>query len=360
MGFGSLALGTLMAESGLTTKALGADAPVAPAPKGFASSLGPKAPQFAAKAKRVIHIFMNGGPSQVDTFDPKPSLTKYDGKPIPLELRTERKTGAAMASPFAFKKYGQSGIEVSDLFAHVGECIDDICVIRSMHADVPNHEPSLMLMNCGEARQARPSVGSWLLYGLGSENQNLPGFVVLCPGGMPISEAQNWQVGVPARDLPGDVCQQPAHRDRAADRAHQEQADRARRPAGPARPLDAAQPRAPGASPAGGPARGPDPVVRAGLPDAVRGRRRLRRLEGDPQEVKDLYGPGVQARQLLVARRLLERGVRYVQVYHGAGQPWDSHDDIGTEHKRLAEQCDRPIAALLKDLKRSGMLDDTW
>ena len=141
MGFGSLALGTLMAEAGLTTKtARGADAAKA-AP--FVSSLGPKPPQFAPKAKRVIHLFMNGGPSQVDTFDPKPALDKYNGKPIPLDLRTERRTGAAMASPFKFKKYGQSGIEVSDLFANVGECIDDICVIRSMHADVPNHEPSL-------------------------------------------------------------------------------------------------------------------------------------------------------------------------------------------------------------------------
>ncbi len=196
MGFGSLALGTLMAES---APASGPGGPDAAASQGFTSSLAPKAPPFAPKAKRVIHLFMNGGPSQVDTFDPKPSLTKYDGKPIPLNLSTERKTGAALASPFGFKKYGQSGIEVSDLFNHVGECADDLCVIRSMHADVPNHEPSLMLMNCGDARQVRPSVGSWLLYGLGSENQNLPGFVVLCPGGMPIAEAQNWQAGF----LPG-------------------------------------------------------------------------------------------------------------------------------------------------------------
>src|SRR6202034_4189068 len=155
--------------------------------------LAPRQPHFPAKAKRVIHIFMNGGPSQVDTFDPKPSLEKYNGKAIPLDLRTERRTGAAMASPFKFKKYGQSGIEVSDLFSNVGECIDDICVIRSMHADVPNHEPSLMLLNCGDGRQIRPSMGSWVTYGLGSENQNLPGFIAMCPGGYPIQETQNWQ-----------------------------------------------------------------------------------------------------------------------------------------------------------------------
>src|SRR5215208_7740041 len=118
-----------------------------------ANPLAPKSPHFAPKAKRVIHLFMNGGPSHVDTFEPKPALAKYAGKPLPMEnLRTERKSGAAFPSPFKFKKYGQSGIEVSELFSHVAESIDDIAVIRSMHADVPNHEPSLLLMNCGDAR----------------------------------------------------------------------------------------------------------------------------------------------------------------------------------------------------------------
>ena len=138
---------------------------------------------------------MNGGPSQVDTFDPKPLLAKYHGKPLPgPTLRTERKTGAALGSPFAFKKYGQSGIEVSDLFARTAKRhIDDMCIIRSMYADVPNHEPSLMLMNCGDGRLQRPSMGSWITYGLGSENQNLPGFIAMCPGGYPIVATQNWR-----------------------------------------------------------------------------------------------------------------------------------------------------------------------
>ena len=138
---------------------------------------------FPAKAKRVIHIFANGGPSQVDTFDPKPMLRKWHGKLLPNTLKTERVTGAAMGSPFEFKRYGQSGIEVSELFSHVGECIDDIAVIRSLHTDVPNHEPSLLMMNCGESRLPRPSMGSWLTYGLGTENQNLPGFIAMCPNG---------------------------------------------------------------------------------------------------------------------------------------------------------------------------------
>src|SRR5688572_24883579 len=164
------------------------------ASESFASPLAPKQPHFPAKAKHVIHIFCNGGPSHVDTFDPKPSLAKYAGKNLPMEnLRTERKTGAAYPSPFKFQKYGQSGIEVSELFSNVAESIDDIAVIRSMHADVPNHEPSLLLMNCGEARLVRPSMGSWLTYGLGTENLNLPGFIAMVPGGYPIVETQNWQ-----------------------------------------------------------------------------------------------------------------------------------------------------------------------
>src|SRR5262249_39291747 len=180
VGFASLGLAGLLASRG----------ELAAAPAASASPLAPKKPHFPAKAKRVIHLFMNGGPSHVDTFDPKPALEKYAGKPLPREnLRTERKTGAAYPSPFSFQKYGESGIEVSELFAHTAQSIDDIAVIRSMHADVPNHEPSLMLMNCGEARLIRPSMGSWVTYGLGSENQNLPGFIAMCPCGYPIQDA---------------------------------------------------------------------------------------------------------------------------------------------------------------------------
>src|SRR6476661_6864108 len=164
------------------------------------SPLAPKQPHFPPKAKRVIHIFANGGPSHVDSFDPKPLLTKYHGKALPTaNLPTERKTGAAFGSPFKFEKRGRCGLEVSDLFAHTAKHIDDLCVIRSMHADVPNHEPSLLLMNCGEARLIRPSMGSWVTYGLGTENQNLPAFMAMCPGGYPIQESQNWQAGF----LPG-------------------------------------------------------------------------------------------------------------------------------------------------------------
>src|SRR4029079_10189880 len=196
MGLGLLGLAGVLQQGGL----LGADAISAISGKsgdetaGYQNPLAERRPHFPAKAKRVIHLFMNGGPSHVDTFDPKPSLQKYAGKPLPTEnLATERKTGAAFPSPFKFQQYGQSGLPVSELFQHTARHIDDIAVIRSMHADVPNHEPSLLLMNCGDSRLVRPSMGSWLTYGLGTENLNLPGFVAMVPRGVPIQETQNWQ-----------------------------------------------------------------------------------------------------------------------------------------------------------------------
>src|SRR4051812_20139863 len=144
-------------------------------------SLLPKMPHFAPKAKRVIHLFMNGGPSAMDTFDPKPSLEKYAGKQIP-GLPGESSGGAILPSPFKFQKYGKSGIDISELFPHVAKCADDLCVVRSMYGDQINHEPGIMLMNCGDAQLSRPTLGAWVTYGLGTENQNLPGYIALCPG----------------------------------------------------------------------------------------------------------------------------------------------------------------------------------
>ncbi len=184
MGLGALGLASLLSDE----QAQAAEA-----------TLAAREPHFQPRAKRVIHFFLNGGPSHVDTFDPKPALEKYAGQPVPQNLTTERKTGAAFPSPFKFKKYGESGIEVSELFAKTAAHIDDMAIVRSMYAQVPNHEPSLMLMNCGDSVQPRPSVGAWMLYGLGTENQNLPGFVAMCPGGYPIKDAENWQSGF----LPG-------------------------------------------------------------------------------------------------------------------------------------------------------------
>ena len=348
MGMGTLALGSVLGQT------LGARAAETP----DLNPLLPKSPQFPGKAKRVIHLFMNGGPSHVDTFDPKPQLTKYNGKELPVHLMTERKTGAAFGSPFNFQKYGQSGIEVSDLFAKTAESIDDICVIRSMQADVPNHEPSLMLMNCGESRMIRPSMGSWVTYGLGSENQNMPGFITMCPGGYPIQESQNWQSAflpgvfqgtyIDTRNTEIDKLIENIRNTYVTTKEQRAQLDLLKQ-------LNVEHENR----------RQKDAQLEARV-ESFELAYRMQMDAADafdigrePQHIRDLYGPGVQGRQMLIARRLIERGVRFVQVWHGAGQPWDSHDDIEKNHRRLAEECDQAIGALLKDLKQRGMLEDT-
>jgi hypothetical protein len=174
-GFGAVALSSVFAQAGM----------LAPPRAGSTNPLAPKDPHFPARAKRLIFLFMNGGPSHVDTFDPKPALARYDGKPLPPNLRPQRGNQAnrtLLASPFTFKRHGQSGIEVSQLFPEIAKAIDDICVLRGVHTDTPNHEPGLLMMNSGNMQPIRPSLGSWVTYALGSENQNLPGFGVLCPG----------------------------------------------------------------------------------------------------------------------------------------------------------------------------------
>lgn len=348
LGFGTFALQDLLADH-----ALGKESEVGGNP------LLPKQPHYLPKVKRVIHIFANGGPSHVDTFDPKPSLEKYAGQNMPGKTpRTERKTGALYPSPFKFRKRGQSGIEVSELFERTSEHIDDMCVIRSMHSDVPNHEPSLLLMNTGEARLVRPSVGSWITYGLGTENQNLPAFVAMCPGGYPIQESQNWQAGF----LPGiyqgtyidtkhedvDKLISNIRNQRLSTKAQRAQLD-----------LIQELNRAHQAT------RSEDPQLEARIQSFELAYRMqseafdVFNVANEPKHVLDAYGPGVQARQLLIARRLLERGVRYVQVWHGQGQPWDSHDDVEKRHRKLAGECDMGIAALIKDLKERGLFEDT-
>ena len=323
------------------------------------NSLAAKQPHFAPKAKRVIHFFLNGGPSHVDTFDPKPALEKYAGKPLPTEnLRTERKTGAAFPSPFKFQRYGKSGLEVSELFAKTAQHADDIAVIRSMYAQVPNHEPSLMLMNCGDSIQARPSLGAWLMYGLGTENQNLPGFVTMCPGGYPIKDSENWQSGF----LPG-VYQgtfiDPQHKeiDKLIENIRSPHATTAmqRRQLDLLKKLNGSHLQA----------RQNDSKLDARIQSFELAFRMQMEatdafdLSKEPQNVRELYGDHVHGRQTLIARRLLERGVRFVQLWHGAGQPWDHHDNIEGNLKKHCGDIDGPIAALLTDLKRLGMLDDT-
>ena len=319
---------------------------------------GAKRPPLPFKAKRVLHLFMNGGVSHVDTFDPKPQLTKFGGRPIPITLKTERRTGSAFASPFSFKPYGKSGIEVSEIFSNVGECVDDLCVIRSMHTDIPNHEPSLMMLNCGDVRQVRPSFGSWVTYGLGTENENLPGFIVLCPDGLPTQGNQNWRSAF----LPGAF--QATHidtREVQIEKLIENIRNTTTTAKEQRRELDLLKELNQGFQER----RQNDALLEARVQSCVLGFRMQMEaddafdLTKEPASMHKLYGEGMQARQMMIARRLLERGVRFVQVWHGAGQPWDSHDDIKTNHGRLARECDQPIAALLKDLKQRGMLEDT-
>ena len=342
IGMGAVALGTMLHEEAAA-----------------GNPLLPKEPHFPGRAKHVIHLFMNGGPSQVDTFDPKPALEKYAGKNLPTaNLKTERPTGAALPSPFKFKRYGESGIEVSELFPHVAESADELAVIRSMHADVPNHEPSLLLLNCGDARQVRPSMGAWVTYGLGTENQNLPAFVAMCPGGYPIQESQNWQAGF----LPGvyqgtyiDTKHQGIDKLIANIRNDRLSLPQQRRQLDLLQQLNRQHQKQ----------RADDSELESRIESfELAYRMQMEAAEAfdvsrEPKHVLEMYGEGVQARQILVARRLVERGVRYVQVWHGAGQPWDSHDDLEKNHRRLAKQCDQAIGALLKDLKQMGLLEET-
>ena len=346
-----LGLGWLGAASLLADEATAAAA-------GPASTLAPRPPHFPARARAVIHIFANGGPSHLDTFDPKPALEKYAGREIPGALKTERRTGAALPSPFAFARHGASGLEVSELFPSVARHADRLCVVRSMHADVPNHEPSLMLMNCGDARLVRPAAGAWVTYGLGTENQNLPGFVALCPGGYPIKGTENWRSAFLPGAFQGTYVDTKKRKvDELVEYVRHPVLDRAtqRRQFDLTTSLDRRHLEA----------RGHDPALDARLATLELAWRMQAEageafdVSREPEHVLERYGDDVQGRQMLIARRLVERGVRYVQVWHGQGQPWDSHDHIEQNHRRLAQESDRAIGALLDDLVGLGLLETT-
>ena len=343
-----------LSRAGTGLAALGLADLLAPSPTNAALA---RARQFAPKAKRIIHFFLNGGPSHVDTFDPKPALQKYAGQALPRTFITERKTGAAFPSPFAFKRYGKSGIEVSELFALTAQHRDDIAVVRSLQAQVPNHEPSLMLMNCGDSIQTRPSLGAWLMYGLGSENANLPGFVAMCPGGHPIKGAENWQSAflpgamqgtyIDSKNTSVEKLLENIRNASGSPNAQQRQLDLLRT-------LNQAHLR-----------ERTDPRLEARIQSFELAFRMQTEaadafdVTREPQSMRDLYGDTIHGRQTLIGRRLLERGVRFVQLWHGAGQPWDNHEKIEINHRKLAAEIDQPIAALLADLKQRGMLEDT-
>jgi hypothetical protein len=361
-GFVSTALTYLLAADGFFSPLKAAQSKVDVSP------LARKPPHFAAKAKSCIFLFMYGGPSQVDTWDPKPELVKYHGRPMPnLEsdpLLKVRNPGTLLGSTRTFRKCGQSGVEVADIFPHLGECVDDMAVVRSVYADSFAHGSGLLQMNTGFIRQGYPSLGSWVTYGLGTENQNLPAFVVLLDHrGGPISGPPNWGSGfMPATyqgtqfrtsGTPVLYMEPPEGTTQNQQRQQLDLLSKLNQLHGSADPDNS------------------DLMARirsyelafrmqTTAPEAVD----LTKESAQTQRSYGLDNPSTEryGRKCLTARRLVERGVRFVQVYSGGGHNddnWDAHGNVEKNHELHGGETDQPIAALLADLKSRGLLDET-
>ncbi|HTA31234.1 MAG TPA: DUF1501 domain-containing protein [Candidatus Cybelea sp.] len=341
MGLGALGLASLLGPE-LLVNTLRADNELSP--------LAARNPPYPARAKAVIHIFAQGAPSQVDTWDPKPALAQYAGKSLP------GMNGVAMASPFKFTPRGKSGIEVSEVFPKIGEHVDDMAIIRSMYTDIPAHEVATVMMNTGSLRLAKPCMGSWVVYGLGTENQNMPGFISLRPGGgLPPGGTQNWQSAF----LPGiyqgtsvntsattveDMIQNIKNpyislgeQRRQLDLVHELNelhSQNLQKDAQLEARIEAYEIAF---------------KMQSAATDAFD-------FQKEPENVKALYGNSTQGRQLMIARRLVERGVRFVQVWAGG---WDHHNNIEERLPESASQIDQPLGALMTDLKQRGLLDST-
>ena len=331
---------------------------------GLASSLQaagelPLGTHFPGKAKRVIHLFMNGGPFGPDFFDPKPSLKKYEGKrPKGADLRTERPTGGLMAVPYKYSQHGESGLPISELLPMTAKHADDLCILNSCYTNNPNHGPALLLMNNGTMTPKVPSMGAWMSYGLGSENRNLPSYMVLCPG-KPVRFSILWNSAfLPAKHQGVYINHskiEPDHmipwlrNDKIAPDAQRRQLDLAKE-------LNREH-----------------LALRGGADSALQGRIEAMEtayrmqfeatdafdISREPESIRESYGKSHFSNGCLLARRLSERGVRFVQLYYGNGQPWDTHSGHDEKTRKLATDIDRPIAALLEDLKQRGLLDDT-
>ncbi len=339
MGFGGISLASLFGINPFS-----ADAAPAMAAAAALSPLSPKAPHFKTKAKAVIHIFAEGGPSHVDTWDPKPELTKFNNKSIPGH------EGLAYGSPFTFEKRGKSGVEVSEVFPKLGECIDDMAVIRSMWTDIPAHDVAQRFMNTGSLQIPKPSLGSWVVYGLGSENQNMPGFVTI--GGNP-----EWRQ---ASFLPGiyQGCNVNYNRNMNLDevllniKSQFSPSDRQRRQIDLVKQLNMKHAEA----------LQQDAQLEARIESFEIAFKMQTEatdafdIKKETEETRKSYGETDLGSKLLVARRLVERGVRFVQVAAGG---WDHHGDLERSLRGRAGEVDGPAAALLKDLKQKGLLDST-
>jgi hypothetical protein len=364
-GFVGTALATLLAEDGFFARSAAA----AEGEPSDGSPLAPKAPHFPGKAKACIVLFMYGGVSQVDTFDPKRELARHNGKPIPTldsdPLLKVRNPGTLLGSSRRFAKHGQAGIEVSDLYPHLAGCVDDMAVIRGMYADSFAHGSGLLQMNTGFLGQGYPSLGSWVTYGLGTINQNLPGYVVLLDHrGGPISGPPNWGSGFMPATYQGTQfrtsgepilnLQPPTGTSAAQQRNQLDLLAKLSLPPNGCAGTENSELKARIAS--------YELAFRmqASAPEAVD-------ISSESAETRRLYGlddPRTErfGRRCLLARRLVERGVRFVQVYSGGGhndENWDAHGDVNKNHELHCGETDQPIAALLTDLKRRGLLDET-
>lgn len=362
-GFTGLGLTSMLAADGFMGKQAVAADGVTP----FVNPLAPKKPHYEGKAKAVIFLFMYGGPSQVDTFDYKPKLYPLDGKMIPLQTfgrGGKKKQGRVVGPKWKFKKYGQCGKQVSDLFPHLATCVDDIAFMHSMYAESPIHGSAMLMMNSGRLLSGSPCLGSWVNYGLGSENENLPGHVVMLdPTGGPISGAKNWSSGFMPAQYQGTVF-----------RSQGEPILNLKPPAGMSdkaqrRLLDALkahneehqQPRGHNSNLAARIASYELAYrMQMSAPEATD-------ISKEPESVKQLYGidnPKTEnfGRRCLLARRLVQRGVRFVQLYAGGNHNdnnWDAHGDLVKNHTHHAGRTDKPIAGLIKDLKQQGLFDST-
>ena len=354
-GFAGLALIDLLTASGFAGE------------KGATSPLEPRPPHFPAKAKHCVFLFMNGGPSQVDTFDPKPALEKFDGKPYTGDAKVGsngRPIGHLMKSPFEFEKHGQSGIEISDLFPHTARFADDLCVIRSMFTDTAAHASGCLQMNTGSIFIGKPSLGAWLSYGLGTINQNLPSFVVMTdPRGGPIGSASNWTAGYMPASYQGTLFRSGGSPllDLATPAGISQQTQR--------HSLDLLKSlneehlkRHPDESELLARIESYELAFRMQTAGAT-----VVDVEHEDAATKEMYGLNDKrtadfGRKCLITRRLLERGVRFIQLYSGGGHiedTWDGHNNCIENHRLHAGETDKPIAALMTDLKRTGLWDET-
>ncbi len=332
MGFGALSLAGLLGDTAHAAASL--------------SPLDARAPHFPGKAKRVIHIFSQGGPSHIDTWDPKPGMAKYAGQDVPLI------GGLPLPSVFNFSKMGQSGVEVSEIFPNIGKSIDEIAVIRSMTTDVPAHEFATLMMNTGTGRLVKPSMGAWALYGLGTVNENLPGFIALGGG---LGGAANWRSAFLPGAYQGTLVSSvsaPAEKIIENIRSHYSTLDQQRKQLDVLQKLNEMH---------------AEQMKREQALEA-----RIQSFElafkmqteatevfdvtKEPQHIRDMYGDTETGRRMLISRRLVENGVRFVQVWAGG---WDHHTDVKGNLRKQAEAIDQPVGALLQDLKQRDMLKDT-